>query len=71
MHHLILLCAEALEIITKGALVVSIRERYEFSGVVALCARRDKRSGLHRGKVRSELETFSSTPAVPNTDSFN
>ncbi len=44
-------CNQAMEIITKGALIVSIRERYDFNGSVSLCARRDKRSGQHRGKV--------------------
>mmetsp|Transcript_48313 Transcript_48313/g.100945 ORF Transcript_48313/g.100945 Transcript_48313/m.100945 type:complete len:105 (+) Transcript_48313:509-823(+) len=45
-----------MEVITKGALVVSIRERYDFSGAVSLCSRRDKRRGSHRGKICSASE---------------
>jgi hypothetical protein len=44
-----------MEIITKGAFIVSISERYDFTGAVSLCARRDKRRGSHRGKVCSPI----------------
>jgi hypothetical protein len=42
---------EAFTVTTKGALVVSIKERYPFSGVVSECSRRDKRWGKHKGKI--------------------
>uniref|UniRef100_A0A7S1DL55 Uncharacterized protein n=1 Tax=Hemiselmis andersenii TaxID=464988 RepID=A0A7S1DL55_HEMAN len=42
-----------LQIITKGALIVQIKEKYEYDGSPAKNARRDKRWGSHNGKVVS------------------
>lgn len=41
----------AFEVTTKGAVVVSIKERYGFDGSVAACSRRDKRWGKHKGRI--------------------
>jgi hypothetical protein len=45
------------EVITKGAVVVSIKERYGFDGSVSACSRRDKRWGKHKGKIVSASES--------------
>eukprot|EP00285_Hemiselmis_virescens_P009679 CAMPEP_0173387996 /NCGR_PEP_ID=MMETSP1356-20130122/10398_1 /TAXON_ID=77927 ORGANISM="Hemiselmis virescens, Strain PCC157" /NCGR_SAMPLE_ID=MMETSP1356 /ASSEMBLY_ACC=CAM_ASM_000847 /LENGTH=242 /DNA_ID=CAMNT_0014344777 /DNA_START=117 /DNA_END=845 /DNA_ORIENTATION=+ len=45
------------EVTTKGALVVSIKERYNFNGEFAKNNRRDKRWGKHTGKVASASES--------------
>ena len=44
------------EVTTKGAMVVSIKERYGFDGAVSACSRRDKRWGKHKGKIVSASE---------------
>ena len=43
--------ATTFEVTTKGAVVVSIKERYGFDGSVSACSRRDKRWGKHKGKI--------------------
>lgn len=48
---------DALEITTKGAVVVSIKETYKYNGEVSQCSRRDKRWGKHKGKIVSASDS--------------
>ena len=59
------------EVTTKGAVVVSIKERYGFDGSVSACSRRDKRWGKHAGKIVEASQVRGCPNLDPNISTLN